>query len=237
MQKYDRTTRQLYQGRKRHNRRILADNAMYDEAEDRERSQVYEFTRSPENFDHSANTPPDRPSTYLSNGPEIKRTPEQALARHRTVWMDRQLFLGAPQIYGDHDSAVTPPEGSYLRNSSSNEQADFSHLSISRQTSNARRRGKAVAQFDGIEEPPAGPSSHPKSGASGSRKQQRTHSSASHHRSAIVEPSQHSHHSAHPTQPQETHIVPRPETVNSSHQTRSRQASRYEDNGCCCVTM
>lgn len=236
MQKYDRTTRQLYQGRKRHNRRILADNAIYDEAEDRQRSQVYEYTRSPDNFNHSANTPPDHPSTYLTTKPEIKRKPDEALAKHRSVWLDRQTFLGAPQSYGDHDSAVTPPEGSYLRNSSSNEQADFSHLSISRQTSNARRREKAIAQFDGIEEPP-GPSSYPKSNASGSRRQRRTHSSNSHHHSAFAEPSQHSHHSAYLPQPQETYSLPRPETVSSSHQTCSRQASRHQDDGCCCVTM
>lgn len=207
---------------------------MYDEAYDRRRSQVYEYTHSPENFNHSANTPPDYPSTYLTTGPEIKRKPAEALAKHRSVWLDRQTFLRPSQSHGDPDSAVTPPEGSYLHNSSSNEQADFSHLSISRQQSNAGRRGKAVAQFDGIEEPP-GPSSPRKSSASGSRKQRRTHSSTSHHHSGIVEPSQHSHHSAYLPQPQEVNIAPRPETGSSSHHTRSRQASRHGDDGCCVI--
>lgn len=238
MQKYDRTTQQLYQGRKRHNKRIHAEDAMYDEHYDRRRSQAYEFTHSPENFNHGANTPPDYPSAYLTYGPEVEnigpeiyREPSPEVAENRrSVWLSRQENLYPPQSYRDPQSAITPPEGSYLRNSSSNEQrADSARceMPISRQPSYAMSRGKPLAQFDGIEEP-IGPSS-PRESAG--RKQRRTHSSTSHRQSRIVESSQYSNHSAYP--PQQQQVLVRSDTGGPSHRTRKRQASRHEESGCC----
>lgn len=243
MQKYDRTTQQLYQGRQRHNKRIYAEDAMYDEHYDRRRTQAYEFTHSPENFNHGANTPPDYPSAYLTYGPEVEnigpdiyREPSPEVAENRrSMWLARQENLFPPQSYRDPQSAITSPEGSYLRNSSSNEQrADSSRCEIplSRQPSHAVRRGKPLAQFDGIEETPWPSSSRE---ASGSRKQRRTHNSTSHRHSRIIGSSHHSHHSTYLPQPQQAIVAPRRETGGSSHHTRSRQASRHEEDGCCVI--
>lgn len=217
---------------------------MYEEHYDRRRSQAYEFTHTPANFDHSANTPPDYPSAYLTYGPELenvgpeiyRETSPELVEHRRSLWLGRQETLYPPQSYGDPYSAVTPPEGSYLRNSSSNEQrtdASYRELPISRQDSRAVARGEPITQFDGITEP-SGPSNSHKSGAS--RKHRSNHSSTSHGHSREVGSSHYTRQGTHFPQSQQKSSPSAPERGSSSRQTRSR-GSRRQDDECCCIVM
>lgn len=218
---------------------------MYDEHVDRQRNQTWEFAHTPGNFDHSAIIPPSYPSAFLTDGPEVENVgpkihsdTSQELAEFRsTLWHERQEAVYPPESHGDPHSAITPPEGSYLRNSSSIDQGtDSSHheQSISRQSSHAVAHANIpLTTFDGIEEAPA-PSTSRRAGCS---RKQSTHSSNSHHHSRGARSSQHSRQGAPVPQAQQVVDPPLHEHGSSTRQTRSRrepQHSEEEGENCLC---